>query len=105
MAANKKEYLWWVKAEDLCKVPVIAETWEQATLEAALFWGVPWAKVVAKCELVEKLPVVRNVCVRCGTLFNGSGVMCEHCRSEAEIEARRSAAASSRYFRNQNRRI
>lgn len=97
--AAKKEWLWFVACEGHVTAPVIAEDWELATVEAARFWGVPWATVAAQCELQEKRPVVKCVCCRCGTWFHGSGVMCDHCRSETEIEERRVKAAKQRYFR------
>lgn len=60
--SKKDDFLWWVQCEGHYDVPVIAPNWELATVEAAHLWGVPWAKVAARCELREKLPVVRNVC-------------------------------------------
>lgn len=66
---KKDDFLWWVQCEGHYDVPVIAPNWELATVEAAHLWGVPWAKVAARCELREKLPVVRNVCQRCGKIF------------------------------------
>ena len=71
---KKADFLWWVQCEGHYDVPVIAPNWELATVEAAHLWGVPWAKVAARCELREKLPVVRNVCQRCGKIFHGSAV-------------------------------
>lgn len=99
MAAAKKEWLWFVSCEGHVTAPVIAESWEQATVEAARFWGVRWGAVAAMCELQEKRPVVKNVCYKCGVYFHGSGVVCDHCRSEAEIEERRAQAAKRNYFR------
>lgn len=102
MAAAKKEWLWFVSCEGHVTAPVIAESWEQATVEAARFWGVRWGAVAAMCELQEKRPVVKNVCYKCGAYFHGSGVVCDHCRSEAEIEERRMQAAKKNYFRRLN---
>lgn len=99
---KKKEWLWFVSCEGHATMPVIAESWEQATVEAARLWGVRWGAVAALCELEEKRPVIRNVCCRCGTWFHGSGVVCDHCRSEAEIEERRVRAAKKNYFRRLN---
>ena len=54
--SKKDDFLWWVQCEGHYDVPVIAPNWELATVEAAHLWGVPWAKVAARCELREKLP-------------------------------------------------
>ena len=64
--AKKKDYLWFVKAPGHVQVPVIAQDWEQATLEAARFWGVKWAEIFWQCELVKKTDVIRNMCCRPG---------------------------------------
>lgn len=40
--AKKTEWLWFVACEGHVTAPVIAESWEQATVEAAKFWGVRW---------------------------------------------------------------
>lgn len=97
--SKKDDFLWWVQCEGHYDVPVIAPNWELATVEAAHLWGVPWAKVAARCELREKLPVVRNVCQRCGKIFHGSGPLCDDCISIIRIEEQRKAAARKDYFR------
>ena len=99
MARKDQLYLVAHADGDHAKVWVRAVNWEQATVAAARFWGVRWGTVAAGCELQEKRPVVRNVCCKCGTIFSGSGVVCDHCRSEAEIEERRAKAAKQNYFR------
>ncbi len=96
---KKDDFLWWVQCDGHYDVPVIAPNWELATVEAAHLWGVPWAKVAARCELREKLPVVRNVCQRCGKIFHGSGPLCDDCISIIRIEEQRRAAARKDYFR------
>ena len=103
--AKKTEWLWFVACEGHVTAPVSAESGEQATVEEAKFWGVRWGAVAAACELQEKRPVVKNVCYKCGTYFHGSGVVCDHCRSEAEIEERRAQAARRNYFRRMHAEI
>lgn len=64
MAAIKKtepEYIWWVSHPDHTVAVVRAENWEQATVAAAEWWGVPWAKVAAMCE-ARKMERRRAVC-------------------------------------------
>ena len=53
--SKKDDFLWWVQCEGHYDVPVIAPNWELATVEAAHLWGVPWAKVAARCELRRAL--------------------------------------------------
>lgn len=96
--AKKKEYLWFIKAPGHAQVPVVAADWEQATLEAAHFWDVPWAKIFWQCELVRKTAVIRNVCCRCGRHFNAPGVECEPCRMIRATEEQNAQAAERRYW-------
>ena len=96
--AKKKEYLWFVKAPGHAQVPVVAADWEQATLEAARFWNVPWAKIFWQCELVSRTTVVKNVCHRCGRYFNGEGVECEPCQKLRAVEEKNAQAAERRYW-------
>lgn len=97
--AKKKDYLWFVKAPGHVQVPVIAQDWEQATLEAAQFWGVKWAEIFWQCELVKKTEVIRNMCCRCKRFFNGEGVECEPCRKLRAAEEAEEQAARRRYWK------
>ena len=100
MATTKKqEYLWFITAPGHAQVPVVAPDWEQATVKAAQFWGVPWAKIFCRCELVRKTAVIRNVCCRCGKHFNGEGVECEPCQKLRAAEEKNAKAAERRYWR------
>lgn len=98
MAAKPKEYLWFIKAPGHVQVPVVAADWEQATVQAARFWDVPWAKIFCQCELVRKTVVIRNVCCRCGKHFNAPGVECEPCRMIRATEEQNEKAAERRYW-------
>lgn len=98
MAAKPKEYLWFIKAPGHVQVPVVAADWEQATVQAAKFWDVPWAKIFCQCELVRKSVVIRNVCCRCGKHFNAPGVECEPCKLIRATEEQNAQAAERRYW-------
>ena len=97
--ARKRDYLWFITAPGHVQVPVVAPDWEQAPVEAARFWGVPWAKIFCQCELVRKSEVLRNVCIRCKRHFNGEGVECEPCQKLRAIEEKEAQAAARRYWK------
>lgn len=97
--AKKRDYLWFVTAPGHVQVPVVAPDWEQATLEAAHFWGVSWAKIFWQCELVKKTDVMKNVCCRCKRYFNGEGVECDPCRKLRFTEEQNARAANRQYWK------
>lgn len=97
--SKKTDFLWWVQCEGYPDVPVIAENWEQATVGAARLWCEPWSKVAARCELREKLPVVRCVCQRCSRIFHGEGTLCDDCLHALKVEAQRTAEYKKQYYR------
>ena len=97
--ARKRDYLWFITAPGHVQVPVVAPDWEQATVQAARFWGANWGKIFWQCELVRKTEVIRNVCCRCGKHFNGDGVECEPCRRIRAVEERNARAAEQRYWK------
>lgn len=66
MATKKQTFVWWVEHPDHTVAVVIADNWEQATVEAAKWWEVPWGKVAARCELQKKDEVLHGVCCDCG---------------------------------------
>ena len=47
MARSKKQICWVVAHPEIGTAFVTADSWEQATVAAADFWGVPWGKYVA----------------------------------------------------------
>ena len=82
--------VWWVRHPDHEVAIVRAPNWEQATVEAAKWWDVPWREVAALCELEKKELAPRCICQKCGERFHGEAVLCEkkgvmspasHCRS------------------------
>lgn len=77
---------WVVRLEGCCPAYVVADSWEQATVEAAKFWGIPWGKAVAKMELERKLEARKNVCIKCGRVFFGPGTMCQSCEKGTQQE-------------------
>lgn len=84
---KKKHILWEVGCEGHSDAWVSAQTWEEATIKAAEFWGVPWSRVAAYC--VEKQKVVgapKNVCCRCGRIYFGNPPMCISCEKSAKLE-------------------
>lgn len=89
MAERKKEYVWFVEHPEHTTVPVIAASWEQATVQAAEWWGVPWGKVAARCECRRKFEAVHCVCQRCGRWFSGAGTLCEFCETLLKEEENR----------------
>ena len=102
MASKKKDVLWWVKHPDHTVAVVIADSWEQATVEAAKWWDVPWKTVAALCECEKKEELRRGVCCDCGgLLWNPEGVRarCGKCESIARAEEQSRKARNERFFR------
>lgn len=98
--ADKKNILWEVGCEGHTDAWVVAPTWEEATVKAAEFWGVPWGRVAAHC--VEKKKTVgapRNVCCRCGRVYFGSPPMCSSCEKSAKLEEEESQRRLNKAYR------
>lgn len=88
MAASK-EQIWFLRHEGHGVAIVRAVSFEQATVAAAQFWGVPWAKVAAGIEVERTKPLLTNVCARCGKMFQGGkDILCTPCeRAQREEDA------------------
>ena len=80
MAEKNKLILWEVGCEGHLNVWVAAPNWEQATIEAAIFWGVPWREVAAYCVEKKRIEAPRrNICVRCKRIYYGKLPLCSVC--------------------------
>lgn len=106
MASKKQTYIWWAKHPDHTVAIVIADSWEQATVEAAKWWDVPWGKVAALCEEEKKEPLMRGMCCECGAKIwsEGGRVRCGKCESIARAEEQSRKARDKRFFREMNAR-
>lgn len=84
----KKEMLWQVGHSEgrHFSVWVVADSWEQATVEAAKLWDVPWGRVAAYCVEVQKRSVLQNVCAVCGRFYYGAQPLCDACKKVQETE-------------------
>lgn len=92
--------VWWVEHPRYGLAIVQAENWEQATVEAAKWWEVPWGKVAAMCELQKKEDLPRLVCVKCHEIVYGmerGQTMCAKCAC-IERDRRDSEKANARRF-------
>lgn len=94
----KPDRVWWVTHPDHTMAVVSAPNWEQATVEAAKWWEVPWRKVAALCECHKTAEVNRNVCVNCGVIFHGEGVRCTKCEVIARDEELNRRSKDRRYY-------
>ena len=102
--------LWHIRAEGFGECYVAADNWEQATVEAAKAFRIPWRLVASKCEEIGRSTYVRNVCPKCGRIFNREGVLCTLClesectyREEAARTAKEAAAREIRRFYRRER--
>lgn len=90
--ASKQSTCWVIEHPEIGTAFVVADSWEQATVRAAEFWGVSWARTVSGMELVRRKDARKNICCRCGQIFHGSGDLCGACekilRTEEDLLAR-----------------
>lgn len=107
MATKKKATgtLWHIRAEGLGECRVAADNWEQATVEAAKVFRMPWRLVASKCEEIGRSVYVRNVCPKCGRLFNYSGVLCTLCREGERSYRELTAKAALEAHRKETKRF
>lgn len=100
MPGKKETFVWWVEHPDHTVAVVVARNWEQATVEAAKWWEVPWAKVASMCSAQKKEPITHGVCCECGnTTWNpvGTKARCAKCEAVArDKELRRRAVLQKR---------
>ena len=92
--------VWWVRHPRYGTAVVSAPDWEQATVEAAKWWEVPWREVAALCECDRTEAVTRNICVDCGVIFHGEGLFCSRCFAARRDEVLQRSARERRYFRS-----
>ena len=86
MAEKKRAVCWVIRHPELGTAWVIADDYEQATVKAAEWWGVPWGKHVAQMRELTRVPYMRHVCPKCGRIYNGDETMCEKCLKIQETE-------------------
>ena len=85
MAAKKNTALVWVVTlEGRCPAYVQAENWEQATVKAAEFWGIPWRANVAYMELQQTMESRKNTCLKCRRIVYGEHELCPACENARE---------------------
>lgn len=108
MKGEKKVYL--VKRADTgATVPVIAEDWPLATVEAARFWAVPWGKYVHQMELERTMDYRPSICIKCGkyrtAMMDEEGTgLCMACKKAAEEEKKLNEARYWKQIHRNNRR-
>ena len=94
-------FVWWVEHPDHTDAVVAAPNWEQATVRAAEWWEVPWAKVAAMCSAKKKEPIKRGVCCECGSLtWGAAGVKarCGKCESIARQREETKRERNRRFY-------
>lgn len=79
-----------VTLEGRCPAYVQAESWAEATVRAAEFWGIPWGRNVANMELQQKMEARKNVCLKCRRIIYGERELCEACEA-ARLQDRENA--------------
>lgn len=90
--AERKPEKGWVRCyqvghPEMPTVPVQAEDFPAATVEAAKLWGVPWARVAAECTMVGKFDSKKGLCLRCKkVMFNRPEKYCEACERIMKID-------------------
>ena len=84
--ASKRSVCWVVRHPEIGTAFVVADSLEQATVRAAAFWGVSWARTAAGMELVRRKEARKNICCRCGQIFHGGGDICGACEKILHTE-------------------
>lgn len=59
--ASKQSTCWVIEHPEIGTAFVVADNWEQATVRAAEFWGVSWARTVSGMELVRRKDARKNI--------------------------------------------
>ena len=94
-----RDFTRWVSHPEHTVAVLRAPNWEQATVAAAEWWGVPWAKVAALSEARKMEQAPRCVCVQCGLVFHGEGLRCARCEAAARDAELNHQAQSRRFWR------
>lgn len=93
MAKAKKDIsrVYVVRLEGHCPAYVQAESWLEATVRAAEFWGIPWGAHVAYMELEKTMEARKNVCHRCRRVVYGEHELCPACEKVRDTEREQAA--------------
>lgn len=100
--STKERILWWVEHPELGVAVVEAPDWPLATVAAAEWWGVPWSKVAARCEVKERAVLPRFTCADCGGIFygrDGDRVRCNKCETIARQKAAEAKKNAARFWK------
>ena len=100
-------FVWWVQHPEHTDAVVVAGNWEQATVEAAAWWDVPWGKVVAMCTEKEKRELTRGMCCECGAKMwspGGNRVRCAMCDAAARQREETQRARNRRFYAEMHRK-
>lgn len=102
MANKEKRSVWFLRAPGHPLAIVAAENFEQASVKAAQYWDVPWAKVAWQIETERKIEQRTNVCAECGSVFNNSReALCERCRTRRQRQREEMQKAAGAYRRRE----
>lgn len=96
---ESKRIVWWVEHPDHPIAIVAAPNWEQATVEAASWWGVPWGRVAALCSEQRREELPKFVCADCRAIMygrDGNRTRCALCENVARNKSKRDG---KRYWR------
>ena len=100
--AESQRIVWWVEHPAHGLAIVQAPNWEQATVEAAKWWDVPWGKVAALCEEKRHEVLPRCICVDCRQPYwghDGDRVRCAVCENIARNAAAKRKADNKRFWK------
>ena len=107
MAGKNQTFVWWVDHPEHTTAVVMADNWEQATVEAAKWWEVPWKKVAATCSEQKREPLMRGMCCDCGVKVWSSGaarVRCAKCEAIARQKEETQRARNRRFYSDMHRK-
>lgn len=99
---ESRRIVWFVEHPAYPVAIVAAPNWEQATVEAAKWWDVPWGRVAALCREQRREELPKFVCADCRAIMygrDGNRTRCAMCESIARNAPAKARADNRRFWR------
>ena len=104
MGRKTETVFWIISCEGHTDAWVNAPDWEQATVAAAEFWGVPWREVASRCECKRREKALKGVCPKCHRFFYGGAEICDSCQKQMAVEEQNLRQYLKNKYKHQKKR-